>query len=128
MNTIQLIEEYLVKQIDKLDFVIDDVLFLMPDSYFYPPEIHQEELSAIRDQLNTLIRKKNFPAYRHDRNIDYQYNKLLKKYEASLSALAVKKRSQLREELLVETDEMKCACMISLIKEYNLLGRLRAYE
>ncbi|HEM3553414.1 TPA: hypothetical protein U1B51_002332, partial [Streptococcus suis] len=67
MNTIQLIEEYLVKQIDKLDFVIDDVLFLMPDSYFYPPEIHQGELSAIRNQLNTLIRKKNFPAYRHDR-------------------------------------------------------------
>lgn len=128
MNKIQLIEEYLVKHIDKLDFVVDDVLFLVPDSYFYTPEIHQREFSMVREELNMLIRKKNFSAYRSDKNIAYQYKKLLKKYNASLLTLAVKKRSELREELLAETDEMKCACLITLIKKYNLLSRLRAYE
>lgn len=128
MNKVHRIEEYLIKHIDKLDFIIDDVLFLLPDSYFYTPEIHQREFSIMREELNMLIRKKNFSAYRSDKNIDYQYKKLLKKYNASLLTLAVKKRSELREELLVETDEMKCACLITLINQYNLLARLRAYE
>lgn len=128
MDKIRLIEEYLAKHLDRLDFIVEDVLFWLPDSYFYKPEINQGELFEIRRQLDMLVSKKNFPAYRNDTTIVYQHKKMLKKYEAQLAALVVKKRSQLREELLSETYEMKCACMISLIRAYDLLNRLRVYE
>lgn len=128
MGTIELIEAYLVKHIDKLDLIIDDVLFLLPDSYFYPPEIHSGELLAIRKELYALIQKKNFAAYKNDNNLEHQYKKMVDKYTTSLSDLVVRKRRQLREELLSETIEIKCACMLSLIKKYHLLSRLRAYK
>ena len=128
MNKVELIEQYILKHIDKLDFIIEEVLFLLPDSYFYKPEINQGVLLDMRDELENLAKKKKFPAFRNDRNVDYQYKKLYSKYNASLAALAVKKRQSLKDELLSETDEMKIACLISLISSYKLLHRLRTYE
>lgn len=128
MSKVEQIEQYLAQHIEKLDFVIDDVLFLMPDSYFYTPEIKKGELLHMRQKLDDLRKKKNFPAFRFDKNVEYQHKILLKEYNIALKNLVVKKKSELREELYLESDGLKVACMISLIKEYNLLGRLRTYR
>lgn len=122
-----MIEQYLVKHIDKLDFVIEQVLFLVPDSYFYTPEIKQDELLVIRQELDDLIKKMNFPAFRGDKSLISQHRRKLSNYNTTLKNLAIKKRQELQDELLGESDGMKVACLISLIKQFNLLSRLRTY-
>ncbi|RRD31496.1 hypothetical protein EII38_04530 [Streptococcus minor] len=128
MSKVEQIEQYLVQHIDKLDFIVDNVLFLLPDSYFYKPEIGKGDLLEMRQKLDDLKKKKNFPAFRGDKSIDYQHKKLLKQYNVALKNLSIRKRSELREELLLESDGLKVAGMISLIKQYNLLSKLRTYR
>lgn len=128
MSKIEMIENYLATNINYLDLIIDQVLFLVPDSYFYTPEINQGEFLKMREQMFALSRKRNFSAYRSDANLQRTYKKLYAKYNGQLNQLAVLKRQSLKDELLQETDEMKCACLISLIKQYDLLKRLRLFR
>lgn len=128
MSKIEKIERYLIEHIDKLDFIIDDVLFYLPDSYFYCPEIKSGDLLKMRHKLEDLRKKKNFPAFRGDKSVDYKHRMMLKEYDIALKNLAIRKKEELRRELLLESDGMKVACMISLIKQFNLLDRLRTYR
>ncbi|MDX5038944.1 hypothetical protein, partial [Streptococcus suis] len=61
------------------------------------------------------------------RGIQHRYAEALAKYNEQLSILASEKRKALNDELLQETLEVKCACMMNLIRQYRLLKRLRTY-
>lgn len=62
------IEKYLVEHIDKLDYVVEDVVLRLPDSIFYDPEIQNEYFKEQRLDLKELQSKMNSFAYRNDKN------------------------------------------------------------
>ncbi|HEM3612997.1 TPA: hypothetical protein U1C24_002139 [Streptococcus suis] len=121
------VEEYLVKHLDNIDLIIEQVVFLLPESYFYKPEINQGELLELRRTLDSLRSKLNFWSFRNDKGTLHKYNKVLKKYNEQLLSLVSQKRTALHDELLQETLEVKCACMMNLIRQYRLISRLRTY-
>ncbi|MBF0777870.1 hypothetical protein [Streptococcus cuniculi] len=122
------VEAYLAKNIEHIDLIIEQVVFLLPKSYFYTPEINQSEFLAKRQELADCRKKLQFSAYRNDKSLHGRYKRLLVEYEKALLELSINKRSQLQEELLAETLEIKCACMLSLIQEYELLKHLREFR
>ncbi|MGO0093107.1 hypothetical protein ACTMS5_01395 [Streptococcus suis] len=121
------IEQYLARNLDNIDLIIEQVIFLLPDSYFYKPEINQGELMELRYDLDSYRAKLNFWAFKNDRSTQHRYAETLEKYNEQLSILASEKRKALNDELLQETLEVKCACMMNLIRQYRLLKRLRTY-
>lgn len=122
------IEKYLVEHIDKLDYVVDDVVLRLPDSTFYDPEIQNEYFKEQRLNLNVLQSKMNSFAYRNDKNARVAYNQALARYELMLKELAEKKRESLKQELLIASDEEKVALLYLMIYKNNLLKRLRKYK
>ncbi|WP_176696712.1 hypothetical protein [Streptococcus dysgalactiae] len=108
--------------------IIEQVLFLLPDSYFYTPEIKEGVFKRLRDEMKEVRRKQTFPAYFGDKSLKQKHLKLVIEYEKQLTYLANSKRELLKEELLLESEGMKCACLISLISQYRLLERLRTYS
>lgn len=122
------IEKYLVEHIDKLDYVVEDVVLRLPDSSFYDPEIQNEYFKEQRLNLNVLQSKMNFFAYRNDKNARVAYNQALARYELMLKELAEKKRESLKQELLISPDEEKVALLYLMIYKNNLLKRLRKYK
>lgn len=127
-SRIEQIEFYLAKNIDNLDLIIEQVCLLLPATYFYRPEIDGGEFASMRQRIDELRKKQRFSAYRFDKSIQRTCKELVSKYEASLAQLAVVKRQSLCDELLQESDEMKVACLISLIHQYHLLKYLRTFE
>lgn len=122
------IEKYLVEHIDKLDYVVEDVVLRLPDSSFYDPEIQNEYFKEQRLNLNVLQSKMNSFAYRNDKNARVAYNQALARYELMLKELAEKKRESLKQELLISPDEEKVALLYLMIYKNNLLKRLRKYK
>lgn len=122
------IEKYLAEHIDKLDYVIEDVVLRLPDSVFYNPEILSESFSQQRSNLKMLQSKMNSFAYRTDNNVRVTYNQELAIYEGKLRELAEKKRESLKQELLVAEDEAKVALLFLMIYNNNLLKQLRKYK
>lgn len=122
------IEKYLVEHIDKLDYVVEDVVLRLPDSTFYDPEIQNEYFKEQRLNLNVLQSKMNSFAYRNDKNARVAYNQALARYELMLKELAEKKRESLKQELLISPDEEKVALLYLMIYKNNLLKRLRKYK
>lgn len=122
------IEKYLAEHIDKLDYVIEDVVLRLPDSVFYNPEILSESFSQQRSNLKILQSKMNSFAYRTDNNVRVTYNQELAIYEGKLRELAEKKRESLKQELLVAEDEAKVALLFLMIYNNNLLKQLRKYK
>lgn len=122
------IEKYLAEHIDKLDYVVEDVVLRLPDSTFYNPEILSESFSQQRSNLKMLQSKMNSFAYRTDKNVRVTYNQELAIYEGMLKELAEKKRESLKQELLVAEDEAKVALLFLMIYNNNLLKQLRKYK
>lgn len=122
------IEKYLAEHIDKLDYVVEDVVLRLPDSTFYNPEILSESFSQQRSSLKMLQSKMNSFAYRTDKNVRVTYNQKLAIYEGMLRELAEKKRESLKRELLVAEDEVKVALLFLMIYNNNLLKHLRKYK
>lgn len=122
------IEKYLVEHIDKLDYVVEDVVLRLPDSTFYDPEIQSEYFRKQRSNLKMLQSKMNSFAYRTDKNVRVTYNQELARYEGMLKELAEKKRESLKQELLVAEDEAKVALLFLMIYNNNLLKQLRKYK
>ena len=122
------IEKYLVEHIDKLDYVVEDVVLRLPDSTFYDPEIQSEYFRKQRSNLKMLQSKMNSFAYRTDKNVRVTYNQELAIYEGMLKELAEKKRESLKQELLVAEDEAKVALLFLMIYNNNLLKQLRKYK
>ena len=122
------IEKYLVEHIDKLDYVVEDVVLRLPDSSFYDPEIQNEYFKEQRLNLNVLQSKMNSFAYRNDKNARVAYNQALARYELMLKELAEKKRESLKQELLISPDEEKVALLYLMIYKNNFLKRLRKYK
>ena len=122
------IESYLVEHIDKLDYVIDDVVSKIPDNYFYQPEINLGVLLQKRQQLKMLRSKMYAFAYHNDKNVKVIYNKSLSEYNDMLSELVSKKRFSWKKSLLASSDEEKVAFLSLMIYKYNLLKRLRVYR
>ena len=122
------IEKYLAEHIDKLDYVIEDVVLRLPDSVFYNPEILSESFSQQRSNLKILQSKMNSFAYRTDKNVRVTYNQELAIYEGKLRELVEKKRESLKQELLVAEDEAKVALLFLMIYNNNLLKQLRKYK
>ena len=122
------IESYLVEHIDKLDYVIDDVVSKIPDNYFYQPEINLGVLFKKRQQLITLRSKMYSFAYHNDKNVKVVYNKSLSEYNDMLSELVSEKRSSWKKSLMASSDEEKVAFLSLMIYKYNLLKRLRVYR
>ena len=119
------IEKYLVEHIDKLDYVVEDVVLRLPDSTFYDPEIQSEYFRKQRSNLKMLQSKMNSFAYRTDKNVRVTYNQELAIYEGMLKELAEKKRESLKQELLVAEDEAKVALLFLMIYNNNLLKQLK---
>ena len=122
------IEKYLVEHIDKLDYVVEDVVLRLPDSSFYDPEIQSEYFREQRSNLKVLQSKMNSFAYRNDKNARVAYNQALVGYTQMLKELAEKKRESLKQELLIASDEEKVAHLYLKIYKNNLLQRLRKYK
>lgn len=122
------IEKYLVEHIDKLDYVVEDVVLRLPDSTFYNPEILSESFSQQRSNLKMLQSKMNSFAYRTDKNVKVAYNQALAGYVGMLKELAEKKRESLKQELLVAENEAKVALLFLMIYNNNLLKQLRKYK
>ena len=119
------VEQYLARNLENIDLIIEQVIFLLPDSYFYKPEINQGELMELRYNLDSYRAKLNFWAFKNDRSTQHRYAEALAKYNEQLSILASEKRKVLNDELMQETLEVKCACMMNLIRQNRLLKRLR---
>lgn len=122
------IEKYLVEHIDKLDYVVEDVVLRLPDSIFYDPEIQNEYFKEQRLDLKELQSKMNSFAYRNDKNARVAYNQALAGYTRMLKELVEKKRESLKQELLLASDEEKTALLYLMIYKNNLLKRLRKYK
>lgn len=122
------IEKYLVEHIDKLDYVVEDVVLRLPDSIFYDPEIQNEYFKEQRLDLKELQSKMNSFAYRNDKNARVAYNQALAEYTRMLKELAERKRESLKQELLLASDEEKTALLYLMIYKNNLLKRLRKYK
>lgn len=122
------IEKYLAEHIDKLDYVVEDVVLRLPDSSFYDPEIQNECFREQRSNLKMLQSKMNSFAYRNDKNARVAYNQALAGYTRMLKELAEKKRESLKQELLLASDEEKVALLYLMIYKNNLLKRLRKYK
>lgn len=122
------IEKYLVEHIDKLDYVVEDVVLRLPDSIFYDPEIQNEYFKEQRLDLKELQSKMNSFAYRNDKNARVAYNQALAEYTRMLKELADKKRESLKQELLIASDDEKVALLYLMIYKNNLLKRLRKYK
>ena len=82
------IEKYLVEHIDKLDYVVEDVVLRLPDSSFYDPEIQNECFREQRLNLKALQSKMNSFAYRNDKNAKVAYNQALAGYTQMLKELS----------------------------------------
>ena len=122
------IEKYLVEHIDKLVYVVEDVVLRLPDSSCYDPEIQNDCFREQRLDLKELQSKMNSFAYRNDKNARVAYIQALAGYTRMLKELAEKKRESLKQELLIASDDEKVALLYLMIYKNNLLKWLRKYK
>ncbi|MGT2712271.1 hypothetical protein [Streptococcus oriscaviae] len=122
------IEDYLARNIENIDLIIEQVVFYLPESYFYKPEIQSGRFLELRQGMDEVTKKMKFWAYRGDRGLTQTLKKLQREYAVELKNLAIRKRRELQDELLLESLEMQCACMISLISTFKLLKHLRTFD
>ncbi len=122
------IEDYLARNIENIDLIIEQVVFLLPESYFYKPEIRTGHFLELRQKMDDVSKKMRFWAYRGDRGLTQTLKRLQHQYEVEIKNLAIRKRRELQDDLLMESLEMQCACMISLISNFKLLKHLRTFD
>lgn len=119
---------YLIKNIEQLDLIVDQVCFLVPASFFYKPDINQEYFLSFRQDLEEMRRRSQSIAYRQDGYIKNNYLRRLRQYNEELDLTALKNREEFVSILKGETDEMKVACLYNLIRYYKLLPHLRTFN
>lgn len=122
------VEEYLIKNIEHLDFIIDQVLILLPESFFYKPDINNAYFKGLRSEISEVKQKMNSMAYRYDKGARKTYLELLKRYDWELSQRAEENRQSMLVGLKQEDEGMKLACLFNLILYYRLLDRLRTFN
>lgn len=122
------VERYLVKNMAHLDLILEQVVILLPESYFYKPEIKEEYFLSIRQELDLLRRQSLSVAYRYDKRLLSKYIQLNRKYEEELKKVSAINRQKFLEDLLVETEEITVICLYNLIRYYKLLKHLRTFN
>lgn len=121
------VEEYVIRNVEYIDLIVEQVCLLLPNRYFYKPEIEQGELLLLRREMKELENKIHSLAYSKDKYVKREFFLKQKEYDSQLLQLVVQKRQQLLDELLEETLEMKMACVISLVVEHKLMKMLRSF-
>lgn len=122
------VEEYLVRNFDHLDLIVEQVVDLIPLSYFYKQEVSTDYFVAFRRENERLAIKSRSFAYKNDRNVERKYKNEIKRYEQELNMIGEKNRQEFKEWLLSESDELKCAVLFNLISHFRILKYLRSFN
>lgn len=122
------VEIYLVKNLEHLDLIIEQVANLIPIGYFYRPDVNNAHFSALRAEIKALKSKSQSSAYKGDSTVDKALKQLHNRYDKELGEVAKTNRQLFVEALQSETDEMKVACLYNVISYYKLLKNLRTFN
>lgn len=122
------VEEYLVRNLDHLDLIVEQVVALMPLSYFYKQEVSTDYFVAFRRENECLAIKSRSFAYQSDRNVERKYKSEIKRYNQELNMIGEKNRQDFKQWLLSESDELKCAVLFNLISHFKLSKYLRSFN
>lgn len=122
------IEQYLIRNLEHLDLIIEQVVVLMPLSYFYAQAVRQPYFTAFRQELDFLDKKCSSYAYRNDKNAQRKYKERLTRYQTELEEVGEKSRQEFLAWLLCEDDEVKSIVLFNMISRFRLLKYLRSFN
>ena len=97
--------------------LIEYVVMMLPDRYFYYPEIETERFSSYREEVNELIKsvRKTINDY-SGMNATY----LQKGYQSELEQLVTRKRKLLVFGILLQEEEKRREILYELIQDNHL--------
>lgn len=97
--------------------LIEYVVMMLPDRYFYYPEIETDRFSSYRDEVNELINnaRKTINDY-SGMNATY----LQKEYQSELEQLVTRKRKLLVFGILLQEEEKRREILYELIQDNHL--------
>lgn len=97
--------------------LIEYVVMMLPDRYFYYPEIETERFSSYREEVNELIKsvRKTINDY-SGMNATY----LQKEYQSELEQLVTRKRKLLVFGILLQEEEKRREILYELIQDNHL--------
>lgn len=97
--------------------LIEYVVMMLPDRYFYYPEIETDRFSSYRDEVNELINnaRKTINDY-SGMNATY----LQKEYQSELEQLVTRKRKLLVFGILLQEEDKRREILYELIQDNHL--------
>lgn len=101
--------------------LIEYVVMMLPDRYFYSPEIETDRFSSYRDEVNELINnsRKTINDY-SGMNATY----LQKEYHSELEQLVTRKRKLLVFGILLQEEDKRREILYELIQDNHLTKHL----
>lgn len=125
-NMMTTVEQYLFDHYDHLDWVIEQVVGLLPDSFFYESKLNDIRLRNMRQELHVLTVKH----HKEPRNMEIQdqYFAKLKVYNQWLCDLAESSKAAYQKRLMSYKQDKKVKILIGLINQYQLLPQLQGAE
>ena len=101
--------------------MIEYVVMMLPDRYFYYPEIETDRFLSYREEVNELIRdaRKMVNAY-SGMNVTY----LQKEYHSELEQLVTRKRKLLVFGILLQEEDKRREILYRLIQDNHLIKYL----
>lgn len=122
------IENYLVRNLAHLDLITEQVVDLIPLSYFYKQEVRTRYFITFREENERLAIKSRSFAYRNDRNVERKYKNEIRRYELELATVGEENRQKFKQWLFGEDDELKCAVLFNLISHFRIYKYLRSFN
>ncbi|HEM3629035.1 TPA: hypothetical protein U1C31_001306 [Streptococcus suis] len=120
------VDDYIdsVVELDVIDDSLIEVIRLIPDRFFYEPEIGQEEYVQYRRSIQECIQKSKFRAYFNDASLKKRIKRLAREYEIALRCLAMDKKSELGQSLIYLDNHTKLTFLYQKILDHRLLPYL----
>lgn len=109
--------KFLAEDIKQVAF---EVVHLIPERYFYKPEIDSEEFQQARSEIDELIRKKNFSAYWNDAGLQQKIVLKRQAYDEKIATLVSHKREVMLQELFTRSELAQLRWLEKVIKKFNL--------
>lgn len=122
------VEVYLVRNLDRLDLIVDCVVNVLPQSYFYKSSLNDPEIASARRERDSYARMLNSTAYRYDRAVKRKHQVSVDKYQDLLKQVADANKEDFVSAVKEWPDEMKALCLYNLIRYYKLTKHMRSFN
>ncbi|MEY8462203.1 hypothetical protein [Streptococcus merionis] len=120
------VDDYIaaIEELDWLDDVLIQVIHLIPERYFYHPDIELAEFQKKRLEIKRQRQKMLSFIYRGDQQVRHKFHRLVYDYQESLRLMVLEKKSDLALYLLYLDSETKKRYLTETIDRYHLIAHL----